>query len=166
MLHVMPYLSSQGIQRSTSALIAGAVPILGIVGRLGFGWMSDVFNKRFMMALTYVFLSLGMLFFSYAQGTILIILFLLFFAPGLGGSMVMRGAILRGYFGRNSFGKLLGIVMGSGALGGVVGPTLAGFAFDLSGSYHLIWLIFSVLTGFSAILILNIGEDRETQGTD
>ena len=64
--------------------------------------------------------------------------------------MVMRVAILREYFGSASFGKLLGIVMGSGAIGGMLGPTLAGWVFDTFGNYQLAWF------GFLGIVILPI----------
>jgi MFS family permease len=83
-------------------------------------------------------------------------LFLLLFSPGLGGSMVLRGAILREYFGRKSLGKMLGITMGSASIGGIIGPTLAGWAFDVQGSYHLIWLVFSGVAILAIGLVLRI----------
>ena len=53
--------------------------------------------------------------------------------------MVVRGAIVREYFGRDSFGKMLGIIMGSASIGGIIGPTLAGWSYDTWGklSTHL-----------------------------
>jgi len=60
-------------------------------------------------------------------------LFVLLFAPGFGGSMVLRGAILQEYFGMAYFGRMVGIVMGSASIGGIIGPTLAGWAFDTTG---------------------------------
>jgi hypothetical protein len=38
------------------------------------------------------------------------------FPPPFGGMMVFREAVLRKYFGRDSFAKMIGIVMGSGAI--------------------------------------------------
>ena len=70
--------------------------------------------------------------------------------------MVLRGAILREYFGRDSFGKILGLIMGSGAFGGILGPTLAGWVFDSRGSYHAIWLLLACSAGLSILLILRI----------
>ena len=64
-------------------------------------------------------MGLGMLAFCYVRVTGVVFLFLLLFAPGYGGGMVMRGAILREYFGRDSFGKMFGILMGFGSIGGM-----------------------------------------------
>jgi MFS family permease len=70
--------------------------------------------------------------------------------------MVLRGSILREYFGRDSLGKMLGMVMGSASIGGIIGPTLAGWVFDSLGSYHLIWIAFSGFIVLAIILVLRI----------
>jgi MFS family permease len=86
----------------------------------------------------------------------LLFLFLVLFSSGSGGSMVLRGAILREYFGRDSLGKILGITMGFASIGGIIGPTLAGWVFDTLGSYHLIWFVFCGIIGLAIGLILKI----------
>jgi len=154
--HVMPYLTSVGMPRPTAGLIAGAIPLIGIIGRFGLGWLGDVFDKMYVMALGIGLISLGLLFFSYAHVIWPLFPFLLLFPIGHGGSTVQRGSILREYFGRNSFGKMIGVIMGSGAVGGIIGPTLAGGVFDSMGSYHFAWLLLSGLTGLAMVLILRI----------
>jgi len=148
--HVMPYLAQSGMSRPTAGFVAAGIPIVSIIGRLGLGWMGDVFSKKHLFAMTFCFLGLGLLAFCFVDLRWTIFIFLLFFSTGSGGGMVMRVAILREYFGSASFGKLLGIVMGSGAIGGMLGPTLAGWVFDTFGNYQLAWF------GFLGIVILPI----------
>ena len=154
--HVMPYLNSVGMPRSSAGLLAGSIPLIGIIGRFGLGWLGDVFDKRHVLALATALLGLGTLAFGYVHVRWVIIPFLLLFPLGHGGSMVLRGSILREYFGRNSFGKIIGVIMGSGAIGGIIGPTLAGWVFDTLGSYHLIWFVLCGLTCLTTVLILRI----------
>lgn len=154
--HVMPYLSSVGISRSKACLVAAAIPLFSIIGRLALGWLGDIFEKRYVMALAFGLMGAGMLFFCYVQVEWVIFLFLLLFPPSFGGTMVLRGAILREYFGRDSLGKMLGIVMGSASIGGIIGPTLAGWVFDSIGSYHIIWIAFSGFTTMAIMLVLRI----------
>jgi len=154
--HIMPYLSSLAISRSTGGLIAGAIPIFSIIGRFGFGWLGDATDKRYALALSFCLMSIGLLVFCYVQVIWVSCVFLLLFSPGYGGGMVLRGAILREYFGRESFGKILGIIMGCAAVGGIIGPTLAGWVFDILRSYQPIWFIFCGLTGLTALLTLRI----------
>lgn len=155
-VHVMPYLSSIGVPRATAGLVAGAIPLFSIIGRFGFGWLGDVFDKKYVLVWTLFLMGLGMLAFCYVQVTGVVFLFLLLFAPGYGGGMVIRGAILREYFGRNSFGKMIGILMGFGSIGGIIGPTLAGWAFDTLGSYNIIWFVFCGIIGLAIWLMLRI----------
>ena len=143
--HVMPYLSSVGMQRASASIIAGAIPVLSIIGRFGFGWLGDYYDKKHVMMLTLGLIILGILTFSFMHMRWMIIPFLLLFPLGHGGSMVLRGSILREYFGRNSFGKMIGIIMGSSSIGGIVGPTLAGWSYDTWGSYQHIWYVFAGL---------------------
>ncbi|UCG66297.1 MAG: MFS transporter [Deltaproteobacteria bacterium] len=154
--HVMPYLGSVGMPRPTAGLVAGAVPLIGIIGRFGFGWLGDVFDKRHVMAVATGFICLGTLAFGYVHVRWALFPFLLLFPLGHGGSMVVRGSIVREYFGRDSFGKMTGVIMGSGAVGGIIGPTLAGWVFDTVGSYHPIWLVLCGITGLTTVLILRI----------
>ena len=155
-LHVMPYLDSIGISEGISGFIAGAIPLFGIAGRLGFGWLSDKMSKRYVLAITFGLLSIGTLSFAYAQAVWPIFVFLFCFPLGHGGSMVLRGAIVRDFFGRASFGKLIGIILGAGAVGGIIGPTLGGWVFDVTGSYYTVWILMSALTALAIVMILRI----------
>jgi MFS family permease len=70
--------------------------------------------------------------------------------------MVVRSAMVREYFGRDSFGKMLGIIMGSASIGGIIGPTLAGWSYDTWGSYRPIWHVFLGLLVIGITLILKL----------
>lgn len=153
-VHVMPYLGSVGMQRHTASIVAASIPLLSIFGRLGFGWLADVYDNRRVLAFAFCLMALGMLAFSHARVFWLVFPFLFLLSPAYGGGMVLRGAIILHYFGRTSFSKLLGITMGSASVGGIIGPTLAGWTYDTTGSYYLIWLIFSGLLVLALALVL------------
>jgi MFS family permease len=141
-VHIMPYLGSMGISRSKAAVVASAIPLFSIIGRLGFGWLGDRFEKKYMQAFAFFLMALAMFALCFPRRLGFTLLFLLLFSPGFGAIMVLRGSILREYYGRDSFGKLIGIIMGSAAVGGIIGPTLAGWVFDTTGGYRIVWLIF------------------------
>jgi MFS family permease len=97
-IHVMPYLGSIGISRARAGLVAAAIPVISVVGRISLGWLGDIFEKRYVISLTFGFMGAGMLAFCFAQVEWSLLLFLLFFPPSFGGMMVLRGATLREYF--------------------------------------------------------------------
>jgi cyanate permease len=50
--------------------------------------------------------------------------------------------------------------MGIGAIGGIIGPTIAGSVFDLFRSYHFVWLGFFGFNLIAIILVLGIEPKR------
>ena len=154
--HIMPYLEALDISRHNAGLIAAAVPVLSIIGRFGFGWLGDLFEKKYVIALSYSMMGLGMLALCYADLITMIYFFLFFFSIGFGGAAVLRGAFLREFYGKYNFGKLLGIMMGFSACGGLIGPTMAGYVFDKTGSYFSIWLAFSAFIVLSIFFVMRI----------
>jgi MFS family permease len=160
--HAMPYLGSMGVSRTIAGLVVAGIPLTSIIGRLGFGWLADCYEKRRIMFLSFLMMGVGMLTFCFAQRPGMIFIFLFIFPPSFGGSMVLRGAILQEYFGRDLFGRMLGVIMGIAAVGGIIGPTLAGFVFDTMGNYQYIWVAFSGLIFLSSLLILRIKTALDT----
>jgi len=154
--HVMPYLSSIGMARSRAAFVATFIPLFSIIGRFGFGWLSDIFDKRYVLAGAYCLFGMGILAFSYIHVMWLIFPFLLLLSPAMGGAVSLRGVIVREYFGRASFGRVIGMMLGMGAMGGVIGPSAAGWTFDNLGAYRPVWLFFTGTAVISVVLILRL----------
>jgi sugar phosphate permease len=154
--HVMPYLTSMGMPRASAGLIATSIPLLSIIGRLGFGWLGDVFEKRYVLAVVYCIFGLGTFAFSYIHEKWFILLFLLLFSPALGGGVSLRSAIVREYFGRMAFGRLFGVITGMAAIGGVIGPSFAGWTFDSLGSYRPVWIVFAGTVTIAMVLALRL----------
>jgi len=154
-VHVMPYLSSVGIARSTSSLVVMGTPLISIIGRISSGWLGDRFDKKRVAAGCLATTSLGLLFFSYAsnEGMWLLVPFIILFSIGWGGTATIRAALLREYFGRSRFGTILGFIMAMQALGNITGPLFAGWAFDNWGSYNTAWLAFACLV-FAGLIIM------------
>ncbi len=144
------------MSRANAAFVATSIPLFSIIGRFGFGWLGDIFDKRYVLAWTYCLIGMGTLAFSSIHAKWLIIPFLLLFPPAFGGTVSLRGAIVREYFGRASFGRLFGIIIGMSAIGGVIGPAAAGWTFDNLGGYQPVWLSFAGTTFIAIVLLLRL----------
>jgi MFS family permease len=117
------------------------------------------------MAGLYALFGVGTLLFAYLDADRLTPFFLLVLPPVLGGTVSLRGAIVREYFGRRSFGKMFGILIGLAAIGGVIGPSLAGWTYDRLGTYRPVWVCFAgiMVVGVLLILQLKVPDDRITR---
>jgi len=156
MMYIMPYLSSVGYSRTTAGFLAAATPVMSIIGRFSFGWLGDVINKRTVLIFSHSFMGLGIFALSQIQNHWFIIPYLICFPIGYGGSMPLRGLIIKHYFGTVSIGRLLGISMGVAAMGGMAGPVLAGWTYDNYQTYQNIWYVFIGLSVISTTVITRL----------
>ena len=131
------------------------MPVVTIFGRLGFGWLGDKFNRKRLAVINIIAVCLGLILLdSIAIGGIWLALpFIILFSIGWGGTAIMLAVLVKTYFSRSSFGAVLGSVMFITALGQIIGPTLAGWVFDIQGSYQGAWFGFAVLVFVASIII-------------
>ncbi|MFC2122127.1 MFS transporter [Bacteroidota bacterium] len=153
--HIMPYLSSIGTARSISGQFAAALPLVSIGGRLGFGWLGDRYEKKWIAALGFALATAGLLCFGATPsiGMWLLVPFIVLFSFGFGGNNTIRIALVREYFGRAKFGTVHGLVIGLLMAGQIIGAPLAGWVYDTWGTYQGIWYIFAALTFLSVIIM-------------
>jgi len=164
--HVMPFLSSIDITRSTASLVALVLPVISVAGRLGVGLIRNGLDERRVYAMAFALLTIAMFSLGYVAGgtTWLLIPFAIVFSFGWGGSVTTRMTLLRKYFGRNSFGTILGFASGVMMMGNIAGAPLAGWVFDTWGSYQGIWFGLVSLTLAGLVLALttpSIGDTVE-----
>jgi len=154
-VHIMPYLSSVGIARSTSSVVTMAYPLLSIIGRLGSGWLGDKFNKILVTSVCIALLGIGILVFSFtnAERMWILVPFVILFGIGWGGFNTNRAALLREYFGRTNYGAISGFMVGMTAICGMVGPVFVGWIYDNWGSYQGAWLIVTCIV-ITALFIM------------
>ena len=152
---VMPYLNSIRVAKSMSTLVATAIPLMSVGGRLGFGWLGDKFDRRRVAAIAFTLMGLGLVCFGCAPtvGIWLLVPFLILFGIGYGGSNALRPSMVRELFGRTSFGAIFGLMVGMNMVGGIIGPPLAGWALDNWGSYQNIWFVFA---GIAIVAIISV----------
>ena len=154
--HVMPYLSSIGFTRMEAGAVATAIPLLSVLGRLGMGWTGDRASTKKICAVACGMMGLGTsgLVAAALLGRWAIVPSFVLFSVGFGGIIPMRQALIRERFGTERFGSLYGLLLGLSMIGGMVGPPLAGWVYDVRGDYGITWAILSVLSIASACLFL------------
>ena len=74
------------------------------------------------------------------------------FGFGYGGMVASQSPIVADLFGMRSHGVILGVVTTSATVGGAIGPVVAGYIFDLKGSYQLAFIISGIVSAVVAIL--------------
>ena len=80
-------------------------------------------------------------------------LFVVIYGLGIGASLALLPIVTRDIFGAANFSALFGFSIVLFAVGNAIGPPLAGFMFDATGSYHS---VFVIITAIYAAAILGI----------
>jgi MFS family permease len=150
--HIMPFLSSVGIKRSTGGMVTTAFLLVSLFFRYPLGWLGDVLDKRYVNAACIALLSISTaslwtasLWFIRDGSTVPLIVLIVLTGFGAAGLTPLRIPIYREYFGVSHFGSIYGAANVFPTIGGIIGAPLAGWVFDSRGSYHGIWLILAIL---------------------
>jgi sugar phosphate permease len=167
-VHVMPYLSSVGVERTHAGMVAMAMPLVSVIGRLSAGWLGDRFKRTRVATAFMLLIFLGLLFFSYAsaKATWLLIPFIILFGIGWGSNLPMRAALIKEYFKSNNIGTIFGFLMGLSAIGAVIGPIIAGWFYDNYGSYRVSWLLFACLAFVAMIIMITTPSSNTNTNRD
>ncbi len=137
-VHQVAYLVDRGVAGIVAASVVSVVGFSSIVGKTGGGWISDrVEREKVYVAGIAVMLAsvavLGSLGHAPARGAIYLYGALL----GLGYSVTasLIPAMVSDRFSGPQFGAIVGVGLLGSALGSAVGPWMAGYLFDRTGSY-------------------------------
>lgn len=140
MVHQVVYVVDQGYSKMLAASIFGAIGFLSTVGRLLFGMLSDLMGREKAVTLSFICSMLGiliLLLLPSLKSVFWLYLYAIFFGVGFGA----RGPVLTAmaadiYHGKN-LGNIYGFINIGNGIGGAFGPWLAGYLFDLTGSYSI-----------------------------
>jgi len=141
----IPAMESFGLSSATAGIVVLFLSVFNLAGRFFLGFLADKVDKRRVLAFTYLLIGLGSLAFATIQRPWQIVLFLFLYPPGHGGTVPVRFALLADYFGRRSFGTLVGLTMTLTAVFGIIGPVFTGWMFDVTGSYRMAFIIMGLL---------------------
>ena len=162
-------LDEVGISKQVAAFAFGAVAIGDLSGRLIVAGFGDRLNKRVVLALALGLEGLGVLAIGLVNADVFGInlgisplpIYTIGFGLGFGASVPIRLALLADYFGRESYGNVLGITSSINAIFGATGAAFAGFMFDITDTYLIAFTTMAVLLFISVPLTLTIeNQDR------
>ena len=154
-IHLIPYFESIGFSTAQAVSVLGAFTLLSAIGRLGGGFAFDMWNSRVVMAGIMGSQVLAFLIMANVTAYWQILPFALFWGIAFGGMIPARGYIISAYFGTGSFGAIQGLTQTVSVFGGMIGPVLMGFVFDMTGSYVIaIYIILAAAALVIPLLLL------------
>ena len=165
-IHFIPYAEDRGMERGTAALIFAVMSGLNIVGATSAGFLSDkVGGTKNWLTLVYSM-----------RGLAYLLLLITPLIPGMSTAGLWIFACVAGFswiatlpltssltaevYGLRAMGTISGITFMFHQIGGFVSVTLAGWLYDVTGSYTLPFAIVGSLLGLAALSAFSIRERK------
>jgi MFS family permease len=162
-VHLVPYARDHGVPASSAVCLLGMIGIGSTAGRFVLGGLADRIGR--LLSVLAMFLGVALAQGIWAFATDLWSLSALAFIFGVfyGGLVALLPTVVMDDLGARNVSGLIGILYTSVAFGTLVGPSAAGFAFDLSHSYSLPICASMIANVIAAILIAATAHARVPQ---
>ncbi len=145
MVHLILAFKSQGLSLEIASLMWGITMGIGGLSQLFGGVIGDKFTKRYSLALFGCIQSIGVIIAYKVDSILLAIVFALIYGIGFGARAPITTAMRGEYFGRKSFGKIMGISLIPMMFMTMIAPVIAGYIYDIHQNYRLAFIYIGIL---------------------
>jgi len=152
-VHLIPYALDHGVAPSAAVLLLGAVGVGSTAGRFVLGHLADTLGRAVSLALMFAGMALALFIWLLSSQLLGLAVFALVYGVFYGGFVAILPALVMDYFGGRNVGSIIGVLYTSVALGTLVGPSAAGYAFDLSHSYTVPILCSIAANAIAALIV-------------
>jgi MFS family permease len=136
-VHLVPYALDHGVPQSSAVMLLGVIGIGSTAGRFLLGGLADRMGRRLTLIAMFVGMAFALAVWAFAMELWPLVAFAFIYGVFYGGWVAVLPAVVMDYFGGRHVSGIIGILYTSVAFGTLIGPSAAGFAFDLSHSYAL-----------------------------
>jgi MFS family permease len=136
-VHLVPYARDHGVAPTSAVLLLGVIGIGSTAGRFFLGGLADRMGRERSLLLMFAGMAVALAVWVIATNIWSLAAFAFVFGVFYGGWVAVLPAVVMDYFGGRNVSGLIGILYTSVAFGTLIGPSAAGFAFDLNHSYTL-----------------------------
>jgi MFS family permease len=163
-IHGMPFLTDRGMDRMAAAAAMSVLFAASIPARFLGGFLIDRIstpNMRYALAGCFLLECSGVTLFLFNQeNMVALYTFFVLYGIGMGAVMPMTPVLRARYFGRKSFGRIVGWSRVLTLPVGVAGPVLAGWIYDSTGSYEVAFELFAITLGIAVVVMLFAGPPK------
>jgi MFS family permease len=136
-VHVVPFARDQGIRLEAASLALAAYGLGAVLGRLGGGVAADRFGTIPMMWCCSVLQALSLVPLVVRPSPVTLMLVLTVFGLGFAAADTVFARAIAEIFGLSGIGAVFGVLGAGWRIGASLGPAIAGYVHDASGSYLL-----------------------------
>jgi MFS family permease len=153
-VHVIPYLTGEGLSAGTAGAVLGFVGLMQVPGRLVFGALRRHLGWRWTTAAVFLTQAVAVAVLAVSGGNASLAAFACLFGVGNGISTLLRASTVAELYGPDRYGRVSGVLALFSALGRAAGPVIASLALAALGSYEPVFGGLALLLALAAGLVL------------
>ena len=153
-VHRIAAFMDRGLDPTLVSIATAFDAVCAGVATFAFGMLVRWVSVRILGAIGFCLLGLASVMTIYADYTSLMFVSMAVFGLGIGGMMFLQNFVWADYFGREYVGSIRGVVAPITLTVGGIGPPLAGYVRDWTGSYNPVWWGGVCLMFLAALVIL------------
>jgi MFS family permease len=134
-VHLAPYARDHGVAPASAVLLLGVIGVGSTAGRFFLGGLADRMGRQLSLLLMFTGMALALAVWVIATNIWSLAAFAFVYGVFYGGWVAVLPAVVMDYFGGRNVSGIIGILYTSVAFGTLIGPSAAGFAFDVGHSY-------------------------------
>ncbi|MFB4212175.1 OFA family MFS transporter [Shouchella sp. JSM 1781072] len=159
-----------GMTAAAGAIIVSVSTLSNFVGRLSFGFIYDRFGSYASLSLNLIMTIAALLLMTMASNTVFFTICIILLGFAFGGLLVVFPPLTKTTFGDKNFGMNYAIVFLGYSGGAFVGPRIATYFQETTGSFTTAYVIAAILGGIglalvALILYLNRRKARRIQAS-
>jgi len=154
MAHLGLFMSDNGFDIQTTAWVVSVYTFVAMVFPVVGGYIGDRIPIRIAIFVFTSIQAFSVVILTFATTLNLLYSFAVLFGIGFGGRSPLTTAIRGDYFGRRSFGKILGLSTVPLNILLLISAPFAGYMYDTQGSYTIAFLILAALSFIGGVFFL------------
>ena len=155
MVHLFLHLTeSFGYSDAKAAFFIGLMTAFQIVGQVGGASLGDFISKRLIVIACMGMHAVGLLLVAHINAEWAVVAFCVLHGTAWGTRGPLMQAIRADYFGRSSFGTIMGFSSMIVMIGTTAGPFMAGVLYDKYGSYELAFTIIAFIAAAGSVFFM------------
>jgi MFS family permease len=152
-VHLVPYAQDHGVAPASAVLLLGVIGVGSTAGRFFLGGLADRMGRRLSLLLMFTGMAVALAVWVIATSLWSLAAFAFVYGVFYGGWVAVLPAVVMDYFGGRNVSGIIGVLYTSVAFGTLIGPSAAGFAFDLAHSYTVPILASAAANVVAAIIV-------------
>ena len=163
MVHLGPYATDAGYTEAQGVALVSLIGVGSLVGRFTIGAPADRIGRLPSLGVMYAGLGIMFLLWAVASAYWMLVVFAIVFGVCYGAYVALLPTIVMDLYGPRSVSGIIGCLYTGCGLGTLVGPWLAGVAYDAVGSYQLPILAgaaFSVGAAACVVILMHGGQAK------